>query len=122
MARCDFDCFNCPYDDCVAKATDILNHEKQTREHLSVKEKRPVRYAAFAKRICDCRKQHGFTQRGLATAVGVSSSAVGLWEVGQNIPSTKSWDKLLALMPELAPERPKYDKEMIQWYKRLSKR
>lgn len=35
------------------------------------------------------RENRGFTQEDLAARLGVSRSAVAMWETGQNIPPTK---------------------------------
>ena len=48
----------------------------------------------FAERLKQLRLQHGLTQKELAKVMGVSSSAVGMWEIGRNEPDYKTLKRL----------------------------
>ena len=48
----------------------------------------------FPERLKDLRKEKGMTQIELATALGVSSGTVGMWETGKRKPSFEMFEKL----------------------------
>lgn len=56
---------------------------------------------AAQKKIRDRRKAAGYTQRGLAALIGVTRSAVSLWE---NCKDPADWDKLEAVFPNIKKE------------------
>ena len=110
MPVCDYECFNCPHPDCIASGEAILKHENQgnlIQKRISHKEP-----TGIGKLVFDCRTQEGLSQRGLAAVLGLSSTAVGSWEIGKHLPSTETWDKLVEHYPTLAKYRSMYDKEM----------
>ena len=47
----------------------------------------------FPERLKDLRKEKGMTQIELATALGVSSGTVAMWETGKRKPSFEMFDK-----------------------------
>lgn len=48
----------------------------------------------FPERLKDLRKEKGMTQIELATALGVSSGTVAMWETGKRKPSFEMFEKL----------------------------
>ena len=46
----------------------------------------------FPERLKDLRKEKGMTQIELATALGVSSGTVAMWETGKRKPSFEMFD------------------------------
>lgn len=48
----------------------------------------------FSERLKDLRKEKGMTQIELATALGVSSGTVAMWETGKRKPSFEMFEKL----------------------------
>lgn len=48
----------------------------------------------FPERLKDLRKENGMTQIELATALGVSSGTVAMWETGKRKPSFEMFEKL----------------------------
>ena len=48
----------------------------------------------FPERLKDLRKENGMTQIELATALGVSSGTVAMWETGKRKPSFEMLEKL----------------------------
>ena len=110
MPVCDFDCFHCRFADCIAESTEILRHENNGRKYQ--KRLRDAEITGFARIILDYRHNLKLSQRQFAALLGISSTAIGLWEIGKNVPSTESWDKLVAKFPDLAQYRQQYEKEI----------
>jgi DNA-binding transcriptional regulator YiaG len=59
--------------------------------------------ALTARQLQDLRQQLGLTQLGLARVLGVSESAVSLWEAGKRKPRGPA-HRLLTLLAELATQ------------------
>jgi putative transcriptional regulator len=57
-----------------------------------------------AQQLLQLRRQLGMTQLGLARVLGVSESAVSLWEAGKRRPRGPA-HRLLTLLAELATQR-----------------
>lgn len=58
-----------------------------------------------AKQIARLRKKLGFNQREFAEEIGVSSAAVGPWEMGKTNPRGTNRESLMALYVEHFPPR-----------------
>ena len=54
----------------------------------------------FPERLKDLRKEKGMTQIELATALGVSSGTVAMWETGKRKPSFEMFEKLRFVINE----------------------
>lgn len=52
----------------------------------------------FPERLKDLRKEKGMTQIELATALGVSSGTVAMWETGKRKPSFEMFEKLTQVL------------------------
>ena len=75
------------YDELKASLEDAVAFKNgdKSRVHVSVRELPIPNYDASA--IMLARKKLNLSQRGLATALGVSSRTVESWEAGRNTPS-----------------------------------
>lgn len=52
----------------------------------------------FPERLKDLRKEKGMTQIELATALGVSSGTIAMWETGKRKPSFEMFEKLTQVL------------------------
>ena len=109
MAVCDFDCFHCRFPDCIAGIDAIMRDENGGVQKYH-RHDRPAP-TGFAKIVIDYRKGLKLTQRQFAALLGISSTAVGLWEIGRNVPAQKTWDKIVLQFPDLAQYRNEYERK-----------
>ena len=60
---------------------------------------------SLGERIADWRRAHGVSQRALAYMLGIDQSTVVGWERGRHKPSERLWERVVAMMPDLAGDR-----------------
>lgn len=89
--KCQYDCFHCPYPDCIVGVECVSDEERERMLNQQRKVLRSVRIA------------NGLTQRKLAERIGVTDATISAWERGC---SSAQWDALCAVLPELEQYRP----------------
>ena len=82
------------------KDYDAANRDKRAAQQKAYYAANRDKLAAQQK-IRDRRKAAGYTQSGLAALIGVTRSAVSLWE---NCKGPADWDKLEAVFPNIKKE------------------
>ncbi len=85
------------------KAYHAANKDKIAARKKAYRAANKDKLAAQQKSVALARKARGMSQSGLAAIVGVTQSAVSLWETGT---VKANWDKLCAVLPELEAHRP----------------
>lgn len=97
---CDYDCFHCPWPDCVREAAEILRHEAEENNSLGsdLSWMADVPLGEDLKRL---RQEYGLTQRQLADKIGVKRECYADWELGKTKPLPENAWKLLQTVKEM---------------------